>query len=136
MLYEHYLDLAAELDEMIAALDAHADESTREQLLGLLQRVDLLHREGLLRLTDALRADGAGEALDRAVAADPVVRILLGLYGLADLGLEEGAAAAGAREAGGGGDGFVPIERLGVRRTRPRPSRGHPAGEPTTPERP
>ena len=124
MLYEHYLDLAAELDEMIAALEAHADESTREQLVGLLQRVDLLHREGLLRLVDALRADGAGEALDRAATADPVVRILLGLYGLADLGLEEPAAG------GGSADGFVPIERLGVRRTR------RAAGDPTMPERP
>ena len=121
MLYEHYLDLAAELDEMIAALEAHADESTREQLVGLLQRVDLLHREGLLRLVDALRADGAGEALDRAAAADPVVRILLGLYGLADLGVEERSTAR---------DGFVPVEQLAVRRTRVA------VGEPPPPERP
>ena len=125
MLYEHYLDLAAELDEIIAALEAHADESTREQLLELLHRVDLLHREGLLRLVDALRADGAGEAVDRAAAADPVVRILLGLYGLADLGLEEEEEERATTR-----DGFVPIEQLAVRRTRLV------AGEPPTPERP
>jgi hypothetical protein len=118
MLYEHYLDLAAELGELIAALEAHPDEATRDQLVGLLQRVDLLHREGLLRLVDALRADGAGEALDRA-AEDPVVRILLGLYDLADLGLHERAPAS---------DGFVPLERLRVRRTRTA------AGEPAAPE--
>ena len=109
MLYEHYLDLAAELDELIAALAAHPDEATREQLVGLLQRVDLLHREGLLRLTEALRAEGAGAALDRAAAEDPVVRILLGLYGLADLGPDRGEPAS---------VGFVPVERLAVRRTR------------------
>ena len=110
MLYEHYLDLAAELDELIAALEAHPDEATRDQLVGLLQRVDLLHREGLLRLVEALRVAGAGAALDRAAAGDPVVRIFLGLYGLADLGVEERAPAST--------DGFVPIERLAVRRTR------------------
>src|SRR5919202_4587295 len=108
MLYEHYLGLAAELGEMIAALEAHPDEATRDQLVALLQRVDLLHREGLLRLVDALRAAGAGEALDRA-ADDPVVRILLGLYGLADLGLDEPEPTR---------DGFVPVERLGVRRAQ------------------
>lgn len=113
MLYEHYLELAAELAERIAALEAHPDDATRDQLVGLLQRVDLLHREGLLRLVDALRAAGAGDALDRA-AEDPVVRILLGLYGLADLGLEEREPA---RE-GLAPDGFVPVERLGVRRAR------------------
>jgi hypothetical protein len=106
VLYEHYLDLAAELSEMIAALDAHPDEGTREQMVGLLQRVDLLHREGLLRLVDALRAAGGGEALDRATE-DPVVRILLGLYGLADLGLDR-------REPGS--QGFVPLQQVTVRR--------------------
>ena len=80
MLYEHYLALAAELSDRIAALD-QSDEATRDQLFELLQRVDLLHREGLIRLVDALRAAGAGEALERA-AEDPVVRVLLGLYGL------------------------------------------------------
>jgi hypothetical protein len=109
VLYEHYLDLAAELDELIAALEAHPDEATREQFVGLLQRVDLLHREGLLRLVEAMRAAGASAALDRATE-DPVVRIFLGLYGLADLGVEERAPAST--------DGFVPIERLAVRRTR------------------
>ena len=120
MLNEHYLELAAELDALIAALEAHPDEATRDQVVGLLQRVDLLHREGLLRLAEALRAEGAGAALDRAAAEDPVVRIFLGLYGLVDLGVEERARAAT--------DGFVPIERLRVRRTRT------PAGNPAPAE--
>src|SRR5919204_5382305 len=115
MLYEHYLALAAELDERIAALEAHPDEATRDQLVGLLQRVDLLHREGLLRLVDGLRAAGAGDALDRA-AEDPVVRILLGLYGLADLGFEAREPAPDAPRP----DGFVPVERLGGPRARGR----------------
>ena len=120
MLNEHYLELAAELDALIAALEAHPDEATRDQVVGLLQRVDLLHREGLLRLAEALRAEGAGAALDRAAAADPVVRIFLGLYGLADLEVEERASAT---------DGFVPIERLKVRRTRVAASDSAPGEE-------
>jgi hypothetical protein len=111
VLYEHYLMLAAELDELIAKLGAHPDEATRDQVVALLQRVDLLHREGLLRLVEALRGAGAGDALDRA-AEDPVVRVLLGLYGLADLGVEEREAARDGLVP----DGFVPVERLGVRR--------------------
>ena len=110
MLYEHYLALAAELDAMIAAVDAHPDAAVRDHIVALLQRVDLLHREGLLRLVDALRGAGAGDALARATAEDPVVRILLGLYGLAELGVDAREPATPGRQ------GFVPIERLAVRR--------------------
>jgi hypothetical protein len=106
MLYEHYLALATELSDLVARIDAQGDPSTRDQLVELLQRVDLLHREGLLRLVDALRAGGAGEALDRA-ADDPIVRILLGLYGLVDLGLERRERTSQA---------FVPLAQVTVRR--------------------
>jgi hypothetical protein len=111
MLHEHYLDLLDRIDRQIAAFDEHPDEGVREQTAALLRNVDLLHREGLVRLVAALRADGAADRLERAVAADPVVRILLGLYGLAELDLPDEPPPAPA-----GSLGFFPAERLAVRR--------------------
>ena len=113
MLYEHYLDLISQVDELIGRIDEHPDEQTRVYLTELLQRLDLLHREGLVRLAAILRAEGAGEELARA-AEDPVVKILLGLYGLADLELPAEEPADGA-----GRTAFFPAEGLAVRR-RPR----------------
>jgi hypothetical protein len=113
MLYEHYLDLITQVDELIGRIDEHPDDQTRVYLTELLQRLDLLHREGLVRLVTILRNDGAGEQLARA-AEDPVVKILLGLYGLADLGLPAEEPADGA-----GRVAFFPAEGLAVRR-RPR----------------
>ena len=110
MLHEHYLELLDQVDRRIASLDAHPDARVREEVVELLRHLDLLHREGLVRLVAALRADGAGDQLGRATA-DPVVRILLGLYGLADLELPEEAPAES-----GGSLGFFPAERLTSRR--------------------
>jgi hypothetical protein len=110
MLHEHYLDLLDQIDSEIAALDAAADDALRERVTSLLRHVDLLHREGLVRLVAALRASGAGDQLD-AASADPIVRILLGLYGLADLDLPDEEA-----EVPNGSLGFFPAERLTVRR--------------------
>ena len=113
MLYEHYLDLITQVDELINRIDEHPDEHTRVYLTELLQKLDLLHREALVRLAAILRAEGAGEQLARA-AEDPVVKILLGLYGLADLGLPAEEPADGA-----GRVTFFPAEGLAVHR-RPR----------------
>ena len=118
MLQEDYLELVSRVDTLVAALSEHADEAVREQSVELLQLIDLLHREALLRLTDGLRSHGAGDALDR-VTGDPVVRLLLGLYGLAELGLPEEPEPPTMR------DGFFPADRLAVHR------RSTPAAPPT-----
>jgi len=113
MLHAHYLDLLDRIDRSIAAADEHPDETVRDQIASLLRDVDLLHREGLVRLVATLRAEGAGPQLERATA-DPVVRILLGLYGLADLELPDEPAEA--PNVASGSLGFFPAERLAVRR--------------------
>lgn len=105
-----YLDLARRLDQHIAALQDHPDETVWGRIESLLQGVDALHREGLYRLVELLRRNGGGEALDRA-AEDPVVRVFLGLYDLAELG---------APAAAGENVGFVPADQVRVRR-RERP---------------
>jgi hypothetical protein len=93
MLYEHYLDIAADVDALIRLLQTHPDGNVREQVTQLLERLDLLHREGLVRLADALRSAGASDALQQATS-DPVVRVLLGLYDLVDLGIADGSRPA------------------------------------------
>ncbi len=109
MLYEHYLDLTELAAARIAAAAA-LDEPARTQVNELLQVIDLLHREALQRLVERLRAEGAGAALDTA-AADPVVAILLGLYGLRELDIPETPEPAPSL-------GYFPAEQLTVRRTR------------------
>lgn len=117
MLHEHYLDLLDDIAALVAELDAHSDPVVGEKVATLLQRVDLMHREGLVRLIEALRADGARETVERAIERDEIVRILLGLYGLADLGLPAETVAADDGEAPAKAQvGFFPIERLTVRR--------------------
>jgi hypothetical protein len=113
--YDTYLRLIDQLDELIAAFEQHPDFTTREQAITLLSGLDALHREGLGRLVERLRAAGAGEMLDHALS-DPVVKTLLGLYDLAELDLP---AEAPPRSVG-----FVPIESVTVRGKRPetRPS--------------
>ena len=120
MLYEHYVDLAGYVDRLITELAEHRDAATREQVVALLEALDLLHREGLVRLADALRAGGAGDALDRAASDDPVVRVLLGLYGLAELDLPPDDSPA--HDAGT--VAFIPAERLRVHRRTPAAPEG------------
>jgi hypothetical protein len=104
--YDSYLRLIHQLDELIGDLERHPDITTREQAITLLGGLDALHREGLGRLVERLRAAGAGEMLDHALA-DPVVKTLLGLYDLAELDLPPDEPAAHVA--------FVPIEQLTVR---------------------
>lgn len=110
MSYETYINLIRQLDGLVAVFETHPEPATREQAVALLSGLDLLHREGLERLVDSLREAGAQELLDRAVA-DPVVRTLFGLYGLADLGLPEEPQPTTAPPTA-----FFPLERLTVRR--------------------
>ena len=115
MLTEHYFELLTSTAALVTELGEHADATVAASVESLLRQVDLVHREGLLRLVEALRAQGAGEVLDRIVGDDPVVRVLLGLYELADLQLPpEGESGLDtARDVPGG---FFPIEQLRVRR--------------------
>lgn len=101
--YETFLNLIRQLDDLVAVFENHPDPATREQAIALLTGLDMLHHEGLGRLVAALRITGGGEPLDRVVQKDPVVRTLLGLYGLADLGLADEPEGSVA---------FVPLERL------------------------
>jgi hypothetical protein len=116
MLNEHYFDLLNGVSALVSELSDHQDPVTAEKVVELLRHVDLVHREGLLRLIDGLRAQGAGDAVERVVEEDAVVRVLLGLYGLADLQLpsedEQPPAAENAAAPG-----FFPIEHLKVRRS-------------------
>lgn len=111
--YDDYVRIIRQVDELVAAFDAHPDEATRERVLALLTAVDLLHRIGLRRLVQALRDQGAGPALEGA-GRDPVIETLLGLYDLAELqipdheDLDPSAATVG----------FVPRESL--TRSQPR----------------
>ena len=115
MLNEDYFELLADTAELVTELGEHPEPRFADKVVRLLQQVDLVHREGLVRLIDALRARGAGDAIDHVKEDDPVVRVLLGLYGLADLHLppESDGSTDGASEIP---SGFVPIESVRVRR--------------------
>lgn len=106
MLYEHYLEIARGVNELIDSLRSQSDARVRDEVEALLERLDLLHREALVRLADALRRSDARDAFERA-AGDPFVRVLLGLYDIVDLGLARRESA----------DGFVPLEQLRRRRS-------------------
>jgi hypothetical protein len=112
MLYEHYLDLTETAADRIAAAE-RLPEPARTQVRELLEAIDLLHREALQRLVERLHANGGSDAYERA-AADPVVKILLGLYGLVDLGIPAEAEPEP-------NVAFFPADQLTVRRTRTAP---------------
>ncbi|MBA4157367.1 MAG: Rieske 2Fe-2S domain-containing protein [Gemmatimonadetes bacterium] len=104
--HETYRNLIRQLDDLVAIFENHPDSATREQAVALLSGLDMLHHEALGRLVGVLRNHGGAEFLDRALQ-DPVVRTLLGLYGLAELDLPEEAKPAPATA-------FVPLERLTI----------------------
>jgi nitrite reductase (NADH) small subunit len=72
---------AERLDELVQALESLPYPAIREQVFEILQAVDAIHREGLGRLVESLRAQGQNEAIERA-AEDPVIQSLLLLYNL------------------------------------------------------
>lgn len=106
--YESYINLIQQLDELVALFEQHPDPITRERVTSLLSGLDLLHREGLKRLVDALCQAGAEVALHQA-AEDPVVEILFGLYDLVELDLPQDPPVPAS--------GFVPLEEITVNRS-------------------
>jgi hypothetical protein len=104
--YDSYVNLIRQLDELIAVFEQHPDEATREQAVMLLGGIDMLHHEALGRLVSFLRNAGGAELLERALEDDPIIRALLGLYGLTELDLPEEEPSPPAA--------FVPVERLTV----------------------
>ena len=86
MPYATFTNLLDQLDELVALFENHPDDAVQEQAAALLAAVDMVHREGLTRLAARLRAVG-GEELFAKIAAEPVVEVLFGLYGLVELEL-------------------------------------------------
>ncbi len=78
---EEFHAAAERLDELVQALESLPYPAIREQVFEILQAVDAIHREGLGRLVESLRAQGQNEAIERA-AEDPVIQSLLLLYNL------------------------------------------------------
>lgn len=72
---------AERLDELVQALESLPYPAIREQVFEILQAVDAIHREGLGRLVESLRAQGQSGAIERA-AEDPVIQSLFLLYNL------------------------------------------------------
>lgn len=92
------------LDELVQEFEALPLPEVREKVFALLRAVDALHRAGLTRMTDLLREQDGGVALER-VATDPIVRTLLILYDL--------AAEPTPIVASPGTTSFIPLARIG-----------------------
>lgn len=91
---ENYEDLMGWIAERAAEVDA-LPEPSRERVLELLDGIDLLHRQGLVRFVDRVRLLGGRGMLER-LTEDSTVTALLELYDLAP-GDEERQAAAARR---------------------------------------
>lgn len=124
MPYETYLNLLRQLDDLVTIFEHHPDPTTQEQAAALLSGLDLLHREGLGRLVGAIREAGADALLDQATA-DPVVKILLGLYDLADLDIAEEAPTQSTP--------FIPVDQLTMSR---KPNAASPMAPQAAPAKP
>lgn len=74
-------DVLEEVDELISALEAHADPQVGTQVAALLERIDRVHRTALTHLMSAIHSM-AGEAFVNRLTADPAVRLLLMSYDL------------------------------------------------------
>ena len=92
---------AIRIDDLVLHFEEHPDPLVREPAIELLQRIDGLHRMGLRRLAELLRAAG----LERRAIDDPEIRLLYTLY---DLFEDAPAASTPVR----GGSSFVPLSNL------------------------
>jgi hydrogenase maturation protease len=101
--FDDYRALMCELDDLVAWFELHPDFPTRARAVKLLSGLDMLHREALSRLVEALQNAGGGPALEQA-RVDDVVAALLSLCDLGDDALPDGVHAV---ELGIGGIGLV-----------------------------
>jgi nitrite reductase/ring-hydroxylating ferredoxin subunit len=74
-------DLLEEVQQLMAALEAHPEPAVRDQVRRLLAGIDMVHRTALTRLVNAVHAM-AGEAFINRLTADPAIRLLLTSYDL------------------------------------------------------
>jgi hypothetical protein len=96
------------VDDLVRHFEEYPDPLVRGPAMELLQLIDGLHRGGLRRLADLLRAAG----LQRRALDDPEARLLYELYDL------DADAPAGSTPSSSGGS-FVPLARL-LTRDQPR----------------
>ena len=78
-----YNDIMPRVGELAESLLKHPDKQVRDQVQELLDWVDAFHREGLGRMTEAMRL-WRGEVFLRAVAEDDIAGPFLGLYDLGE----------------------------------------------------
>lgn len=71
--------LVERADELTRRFENHPNAAVREDVLELLQAVDSIHRDAILRLVELIVASGNHELIERA-AEDPRVSALLLLY--------------------------------------------------------
>ena len=76
--------LVRRAEELTGVLERHPNQAVREDSLELLQAVDAIHREAILRLVELMVASGNHELIHRA-AEDPRVSILFQLYDVVPL---------------------------------------------------
>ena len=91
--------LVTRLDDLVRHFEEYPDPLVRGPAIELLQLVDSLHRAGLRRIADVLRAAG----LERRALDDAEVRLLYELYDLGDTARADEPVAEGS---------FVPLARL------------------------
>ena len=93
--------LVTRLDDLVRHFEEYPDPLVRGPAIELLQLVDGLHRAGLQRIADLLRAAG----LERRALDDAEVRLLYDLYNL-----DQNTQAESATARTGGS--FVPLAKL------------------------
>ncbi|MDQ3697517.1 MAG: Rieske 2Fe-2S domain-containing protein [Gemmatimonadota bacterium] len=74
-------DMLAEVEQLLARLNAHPDSAVGEMTTALLDRIDAVHRTALAHLMGAIQSM-AGEAFINRLTADPAIRLLLMSYDL------------------------------------------------------
>lgn len=111
--------LVSRLDSLVQTFEAWPDPEVRARVFELLQGIDALHRAGLLRLVDSLPPSLRDVLVQRATA-DPVVRMLLGMYDIVPLEREETGLAPGvsASEPAQRPAAFIPVGKIRGRSSR------------------
>ena len=82
-------DAVDRIAELVAGFEAEADEDLRTRAFELLRSIDLVHRAGLRRLDELLKAAG----LQTRAIDDPEVKLLFDLYDLGEGGERQRAEA-------------------------------------------